>query len=95
VVAVKALIFPRIKHILRHLELIELTCDKSAKRFLVRGNTPNGWHGRNSDVAYLSKAFSQPTGPGRLWIDIRTVAAIGPFGVIAESVPKRTLRVQA
>ena len=29
------------------------------------------------DVAYLSQAFSQPTGPGRLWISLGAILLAG------------------
>ena len=31
-----------------------------------------------SDVAYLSQAFSQPTGPGRLWISLGASSLFAP-----------------
>ena len=32
------------------------------------------------DVAYLSQAFSQPTGPGRLWISLGASLLLVPIG---------------
>ena len=46
------------------------------------------------DVAYLSQAFSQPTGPGRLWISLGAVVLLVPIrsneSVIAKRKPTHT-----
>jgi hypothetical protein len=40
---------------------------------------------RRCDVAYLSQAFSQPTGPGRLWISLGAGLLLVPIGVEAQA----------